>query len=201
MTVETATKVSELNPTLPADGDPRSEGDNHFRVLKTAVVNTLSGCDTTGVAGFNVVTQAAGNNGTLAASTAFVSAGIAAAAFSTALPSQTGNAGKVIRTDGTNATWGDVLSRVDVTGTTHTAVNGTDSWLENVALTAVTAPTATDGHRFAVTPANGLKTNTIDFGAVTVLGPNGSAAGVITIDLGARMEFLYSATLSKWVVV
>ena len=63
MTVETATKVSELNPTLPADGDPRSEGDNHFRVLKTAVVNTLSGCDTTGVAGFNVVTQAAGNNG------------------------------------------------------------------------------------------------------------------------------------------
>ena len=201
MTVETASKVSELNPTLPADGDARSEGDNHLRVIKTAIQGTLANADTTGVAGFNVVTQAIGNNGTLAASTAFVSAGIAAAAFSTALPSQIGKAGKVIRTDGTNATWGDVLSRVDVTGTTHIAVNGTDSWLENVALTAVTAPTATDGRRFAVTPANGLKTNTIDFGAVTVLGPNGSASGVITIDLGARMEFLYSATLSKWVIV
>lgn len=201
MTVETATKVEDLNENYPAAGDLISESDNHARLIKACLKYTFAGAASTGVTGFNVVTQALGNNTTLAASTAFTSAAIAAAAFSTALPSQSGNAGKVIRTDGTNATWGDVLSRVDVTGTTHTAVNGTDSWLENVALTAVTAPTATDGHRFAVTPANSLKTNTIDFGAVTVLGPNGSASGVITIDLGARMEFLYSATLSKWVIV
>lgn len=200
MTVETATKVEDLNENYPAAGDLISESDNHARLIKACLKYTFAGAASTGVTGFNVATQALGNNTTLAASTAFTSAAIAAAAFSTALPSQSGNAGKVIRTDGTNATWGDVLSRVDVTGTTHTAVNGTDSWLENVALTAVTAPTATDGHRFAVTPANSLKTNTIDFGAVTVLGPNGSASGVITIDLGARMEFLYSATLTKWVV-
>jgi hypothetical protein len=201
MTVETATTVDQLNALYPASGDSRSEGDDHVRLIKSALLGSFTGASTTGVTGFNVVTQALGNNTTLAASTAFTSAAIAAAALSSTLPSQSGNAGKVIRTDGTNATWGDVLSRVDVTGTTHTAVNGTDSWLENVALTAVTAPTATDGHRFAVTPANSLKTNTIDFGAVTVLGPNGSASGVITIDLGARMEFLYSATLSKWVIV
>lgn len=201
MTVETATKVEDLNENYPLFDDPLGESDNHLRLIKYCLKYTFAGAASTGVVGFNVVTQPAGNNTTLAASTAFTSAAIAAAALSSTLPSQAGNAGKVIRTDGTNATWGDVLSRVDVTGTTHTAVNGTDCWLENVGLTAVTAPTATDGHRFAVTPANGLKTNTIDFGAVTVLGPNGSASGVITIDLGARMEFFYSATLSKWVIV
>jgi len=49
----------------------------------------------------NVATQAPGNNTTLVASTAFV----AAAAFSASVPAQTGNAGKLVNTDGTNASW------------------------------------------------------------------------------------------------
>lgn len=218
MTVETATKVSELNATLPADGDSRSEGDNHLRVIKTAILGTLANADTTGVAGFNVVTQAIGNNGTLAASTAFVSAGIAAAALSATLPSQAGNSGKVITTDGTNGSWssiktvngstilstGDiqsVLPRTEVTGTTQTAAAYVDYWLENAGATAVTANASpVDGERFAVTPANSLYTNTIDFGSATVRGPAGTVTGVLTLNLGARMEFKYSTTLTKWVV-
>lgn len=93
------------------------------------------------------------------------------------------------------------LTRVEVSGTTQTALAGYDYWLENVAATAVTAPASVDGAKFAVTPANGLKTNTIDFGAATVRGPNGTATGVITIDLGARMEFIYSSTISQWVML
>lgn len=76
MTVETATKVSQLNATLPADGDSRSEGDNHMRTIKTAILGTLANADTTGVTGFNVVTQAAGNSTTLAASTEFVTSAL-----------------------------------------------------------------------------------------------------------------------------
>ena len=105
MSVEIATKVSELNATLPLDGDPRSEGDNHLRTIKTAVLGTLTGADTTGVVGFNVVTQSTSDNSTLAASTALVENKVAAASFATVLPSQTSNSGKFVTTDGTNASW------------------------------------------------------------------------------------------------
>lgn len=51
-----------------------------------------------------VATQSPGNNTTAAASTAFV----VATAFNSALPGQTGNAGKFVTTDGTSASWADV---------------------------------------------------------------------------------------------
>ena len=100
----------------------------------------------------------------------------------------------------TGPTGPGILTRVEVSGTTQAATNGNDYWLENVALTAVTAPAATNNFHFSVTPANGLFTNTIDFGAATVRGYAGTATGVITIDLGAPMEFIYSSTLSQWVL-
>lgn len=108
MTIETATKVEDLNASYPALGDLKSEGDDHIRLIKSCLQYTFSGAASTGVSGFNVVTQAPGDNTTLAASTAFVSAGIAAAAFSTVLPSQSGNAGKFVTTDGSNASWAAV---------------------------------------------------------------------------------------------
>lgn len=201
MTIETATKVEDLNASYPALGDLKSEGDDHIRLIKSCLQYTFSGAASTGVSGFNVVTQAPGDNTTLAASTAFTSAAIAAAALSSTLPSQSGNAGKIIRTDGTNATWGDVLSITNVSGTTQTAISGSEYLLSNVAATAVTAPAGVDGHRFAVTPVNGLTTNTVDFGAATVQGPSASTTGVITLDLGQRLEVSYSSTLSKWVIL
>lgn len=39
MTVETATYISQLDPTLPASGDPKSEGDNHIRLEKQVLQN------------------------------------------------------------------------------------------------------------------------------------------------------------------
>ena len=105
MTVETVTKVEDLDDAYPAVGDPIGQGDDHIRNIKKGLKYTFAGASSTGVSGFNVVTQAPGNNTTLAASTAFTSAAIAAAAFSTVLPSQAGNAGKYVTTDGTTASW------------------------------------------------------------------------------------------------
>lgn len=108
MTIETATDVTQLNSSYPAVGDPIGQGDDHIRLVKSVLLYTFAGATSTGVTGFNVVTQTAGNNTTLAASTAFTSAAIAAAAFSTVLPSQSGNAGKYVTTNGTTASWGDL---------------------------------------------------------------------------------------------
>lgn len=112
MTIETATDVTQLNALYPAVGDPIGQGDDHIRLLKSTILYTFAGATSTGVTGFNVATQTPGNNTTLAASTAFTSAAIAAAAFSTVLPSQAGNAGKYVTTDGVNASWGDLPSYI-----------------------------------------------------------------------------------------
>ena len=37
MTVETASYISQLDPTLPTAADPKSEGDNQLRLVKTVL--------------------------------------------------------------------------------------------------------------------------------------------------------------------
>ena len=164
MTVETASYISQLDPTYPAAGDPKSEGDNHLRLLKTVLktqfsnfginaisanaaevnylvgvtsavqtqLNTLdtgkaskSGAAYTGThdftaAALTVPTQATGDATTKAASTAFVSA----TAFNAALPGQTGNGGKFVTTDGTNASWSNIYGTPTIISTNTNAVNG-----------------------------------------------------------------------------
>lgn len=93
------------------------------------------------------------------------------------------------------------LEKKDVPTTSVTAFSGYHYFLNNVALTAVTAPAAIDGARFAVTPANGLKTNTIAFGAAIVRGYSATATGTFPIDLGATMEFIYVSAISRWVML
>jgi hypothetical protein len=55
-------------------------------------------------------TEAAGDSSTKFATTAFA----VGLAFSASLPSQTGNAGKFVTTDGTNASWGSVPSGASI---------------------------------------------------------------------------------------
>ena len=198
MTIETATYTPQLDATYPASGDAKSEGDNHIRLLKSTIkatwpnltatavtptsadLNTLAGAATTGGVGLNVATQASTDNSTKAASTAFVSTAVAAAAFASTLPSQSGNGGKSIYTDGITASWQSLGGPVTVvSGTTQTAVAGNHYVLTNVAATAVTlpaSPTTSDVIWFTV--GNNLTTNTIDPGANTING----VAGVLTVD-------------------
>lgn len=49
MTVETASYISQLDPTYPAAGDPKSEGDNHFRLVKTVLKTQFPNFGTTAI--------------------------------------------------------------------------------------------------------------------------------------------------------
>lgn len=151
MTVETASYISQFDTTLPTASDPKSEGDNHLRLVKSVLktqfpnfgtaamtashtelnymvgvtsavqtqLNTLTsnkaakaGDTYTGAHNFSgassvlVPTATVGDSSSNVASTAFV----AATAFASSLPAQTGNAGKILSTDGTTASWGDTFT-------------------------------------------------------------------------------------------
>src|SRR5574340_1244567 len=41
MTVETATYISDFNTAKPDETDPKSEGDNHLRLIKSVLQSTL----------------------------------------------------------------------------------------------------------------------------------------------------------------
>ena len=220
MTIETATYISQLDATYPASGDAKSEGDNHLRLIKSAVkatlpnitatpltptsadFNTLTGAATTGGVGLNVATQPSTDNSTKSASTAFVSTAVAAAVFAATLPSQSGNGGKFIRTDGATASWQyPGLVVVPVSGTTQTAVAGNHYVLNNVAATALAMPTTlVAGDPVMISPNNGLLTNTVDFGAKTVRFGANTMTGVVTLDLGTTMELVaIDTTTWMWV--
>lgn len=220
MTIETATYISQLDATYPASGDAKSEGDNHLRLIKSAVkatwpnltatpvtttsaeLNYVTGVTSsiqgqinskaalaspvftgtptvpTATPGTNstqaastayadaadslkvtkagdtytgshvmtgatvtVATATAGDNSNKAASTTFVTNAITAAALVSTLPNQTGNAGKVISTDGTNAIWTALktIGGNSLLGSGDIAVNGgstTTSSAVDMALTA-----------------------------------------------------------------
>jgi hypothetical protein len=89
-------------------------------------------------------TATPGTSSTQIATTAFV----AAAAFSAALPSQTGNAGKFITTDGSTASWSYVpVGSINATGTldsmTFLTGDGTWSTITVSKITATGSPSAT----------------------------------------------------------
>ena len=134
MGLETGTYISDLVSTNPISADPKSEGDDHIRLVKSTVKATfpnITGAVTPTHTELNYVdgvtsaiqaqidlkapsasptftgvpagpTAAPGTNTTQLSTTAYV----AAAAFASALPIQTGNAGKLVVTDGATASWG-----------------------------------------------------------------------------------------------
>lgn len=137
MAVETATNISQLDATLPTGNDLKSEGDNHIRLLKSALKLTWPNVTATLNASsveFNYLTgvtsliQAQIDAKAPSASPAFTgiptaptavpgtsttqlatTAFVAAQAFSLNLPGQTGSAGKFLGTDGATASWQDPI--------------------------------------------------------------------------------------------
>ena len=135
MAVETAAFISQLNSASPAVGDLKSEGDDHLRVIKTALqgslpnlganavtvtaaeLNAVAGRTVdipaianiavagTGATALYVATQPTTAVGRAIANLDVVDSKILAAAVAATLPSQTGNGGKYIKTNGTTASW------------------------------------------------------------------------------------------------
>jgi hypothetical protein len=74
-------------------------------------------------------TAATGTNTTQVATTAFVQQ----TSFNNSLPSQTGNAGKYVTTDGTNASWGTITIPAQVYPSAGVAISTGSAWASSVA--------------------------------------------------------------------
>jgi hypothetical protein len=186
MSLETGTYISDLVATNPLATDPKSQGDDHLRFIKSTLLATFPNVtgavtpthtelnyvdgvtssiqtqlDTKGaIAGqawtgtHTFVTQTVGDNSTKVATTAYVdgnfgritgqawtgshtfptqSAGdnstkvattayVDQTAFSTALPAQSGNSGKFLTTDGTDASWTNITNLASAKSANYTVV-------------------------------------------------------------------------------
>lgn len=133
MGLESATYISQLVATNPTSTDPKSQGDDHIRLVKSTLQNTfpnITGAVTVTQSDINSVTgkadvagetytgthdftggtiladtQSLGDSSTKVATTEFV----ANTSFSTNLPGQSNNSGKFLTTNGTDASWSTVI--------------------------------------------------------------------------------------------
>ena len=118
-------KVTGLGP-----GSASGDAVNYGQVFNNGSFTSpifLGNANAAGATTFTVPTVAPGDNTTNAASTAFVQA----AAFATALPSQVGNSGKFVTTNGVSASWADPLpSKTGVPSGSSLTVSstGTNAW-------------------------------------------------------------------------
>lgn len=87
--------------------------------------------DASGAASFTVPDRSLGDNSSNAANTKYVDQ----TAFSMALPSQAGNAGKTLLTDGTDASWGHDATKADKAGEVYSGTH-------NFTGATITVPTA-----------------------------------------------------------
>jgi len=133
MTIESAVYINTLNVSYPDSLDQRLEGDDHLRLLRKVLLNTfpsLGGAITIDQTKFNYLvgltsdlagqigskatldsptftgvpkapTRATGSTGTGIATVGFVTA----TSLNGSLPGQVGNAGKLLKTDGSVASW------------------------------------------------------------------------------------------------
>lgn len=179
MALETGAYISDLVATNPVANDPKNQGDDHVRLIKSAVKATfpnITGVVTPTHTELNFVdgvtsaiqdqlddkaplnnpvltgtpqapTAAVGTTGAQIATLDFV----IAASLSASLPGQTGNAGKLISTDGTNGFWEDQIdgsvvslaSGGNIVGTTATQT------LDNKTLSSPILEDVTDGTKKA----------------------------------------------------
>lgn len=104
------TTVGPLTPTIQGYlATITSDAQAQINAKASPSGQTWTGAHNFTGATITVPTASAGDSSNAAASTAFV----AATAFASALPSQSGNAGKLLRTDGTNASWSVEINTAD----------------------------------------------------------------------------------------
>jgi hypothetical protein len=141
----TITIASTGVTVYPGAGIPLSTGTSWGTSYGTTGTGTdVALVDGPGFTGIPTApTAAPGTNTVQIATTAFVTA----AAFSAALPGQTGNAGKFITTDGTSASWSYVpVTGINATGTltANTFLSGAGTWsaIPIAGINATGTPTA-----------------------------------------------------------
>jgi hypothetical protein len=126
------------------------------------------------------------------------------------LPSQTGNAGEYLTTDGTTASWATVVSGASLANDTSTSTNLYPmfaSATSGVPTTVYTSnakllykPSTGELQATALVASNGIVINsqTISESYTIAAGNNGMSAGVVSISNGVTVTI---ATGSVWTVI
>lgn len=144
MSLESATYINGLVATNPTASDPKAQGDDHIRLLKSTIqasfpavsgpvsashteLSLLDGLTAQPAAkdGSNLTTPTVGDSSTKIATTEFVMN----AALSASLPGQAGNAGYFLQTNGTSASWKQVYPSITGNAGKYLTTDGTTtSW-------------------------------------------------------------------------
>lgn len=171
MGLETGTYISDLVSTNPVSADPKSQGDDHIRLIKSTVQATFPNVTSavtpthTELNYVDGVTSAiqgqldlkaplespslTGTPTTPTAETGTSGTQIASLDFVIAtslagtLPGQAGNAGKVLMTNGTDANWSDTLDTSIIVPSAGTAF-ATTTGTESLSNKSLTAPIVQD---------------------------------------------------------
>lgn len=171
MALETATYINGLVSTNPVSTDPKSQGDDHIRLLKSTILATwpnITGVVTPTHTELNYVdgvtsaiqtqldakaplaspgltgTPTAPTPGTGDNSTKLATTEfVVAASLTASLPGQTGNGGKLITTDGTTASWSAVIDNAVVSPSTGTAF-ATTTGTQTLTGKTITSPVVAD---------------------------------------------------------
>ena len=181
----------EFNYVTGVTSGIQAQFDAHTATL--ALKATLASPALTGTP--TAPTAAAGTATTQIATCAYV----VSTAFSSALPGQTSNAGKVITTDGSSASWVAVASKpwTTVSGTTQAATAGVPYLLTNASATTVTLPATPAANDIVIVKvANGRTDNIINPNGSTIEGTSGN----MTIDGGYAVVTLQYLN-SSWRIV
>lgn len=153
MALESATYISDLNSSNPTASDPVSQGDDHIRLLKSTIKATFPN-----VSGAVLPTHTELNY--VDGVTSPIQTQINAIS-----PSQTGNSGKVLTTNGTTASWTDQP--------TFAALTSTSSITSKSATTTAANPAA-----YALSCSDGnYQYKTFTAGAVSVTITNAPVLG------------------------
>ncbi len=92
-------------------------------------------------------------------------------AFNALAPSQTGNAGKYLKTDGTNSSWDQLdISTADITGTLPIANGGTGQTTANSALNALLPTQAAQSGKYLKTDGTNASWDQLDISTADITG-------------------------------
>lgn len=132
------------------------------------------------------------------------------AAFNALAPSQGGNSGKYLTTNGTDTSWGTISAGASISNDTSTATNvyplfadattGTPTTIYTSNAKLLYKPSTGDLQSSAVTASNGIFVNsaTVTASYTVASGNNASSAGPLLVDSGVTVTV---ASGGRWVIV
>ena len=212
MSVETGTYISDLDQLLPAIGDPKSEGDDHIRLLKSTVKASfpnVSGAVTPTHTELNfvdgVTSSIQGQFDAIPGIYATKENPVFTGTVTAPTPSLSDPSTTVATLGSVNAAIAAVNSQTPLvtsieTSSTVSIVSGVHHVLTNVSLTTCTAPaTPSVNDRFRISVANGLATNVINWNGKK---HESLSDATTTLDaIYASAEFQYINSAVGWKVI